>query len=706
MASKLKVTIVGSGNFGTTVARIVGSTVLENAEFDQDVRMWVFDELVDGESLVEIINRDHENRKYLPGVKLPENVRAVKSLEEACQGAGVLIFVLPHQFLGRLLPVIKPVMAPDAFGISLIKGIDFDSSGISLVSNVIREGLGIPVSVLMGANVASEIAKEEFAEATIGGPNGDILKKLFQREYFRINTVQDADAVELCGALKNIVALGAGFCDGLGFGNNTKSAIIRIGMIEMGRVIELHTNRFPLEILVESCGVADLITTCFGGRNRKCAEAFVRTKKTWDEIEQELLGGQKLQGTLTCIELHKILMAKGNIEECFPLFRNIYEIAFNAADPSSIVSGLVEEEHLLETQNLMSRLKRAWSSEHEKKPFKVTVVGSGNFGTTVAKIVAENAAARPERFTEDIRMWVYEEDIDGQKLTDIINTKHENVKYLPGITLPENVRAVPDLGDACKDADILIFVLPHQFLGRLIPTIKSVMAPGAFGVSLIKGFDADKNGIVLVSDIIREQLGIDVSVLMGANVASEIARGDFAEATIGGSVRHGESLKLLFQRPYFRISNVDKWAPVELCGALKNIVALGAGFCDGLGLGNNTKAAIIRIGMIEMGRVIESRTGSFPLDTLVESCGAADLITTCYGGRNRKCAEAFVRNQNSSWEDIEQELLGGQKLQGTLACVELHKELVREETLDSYPLFKKIHEIAFNGADPNILFTA
>lgn len=359
--------------------------------------------------------------------------------------------------------------------------------------------------------------------------------------------------------------------------------------------------------------------------------------------------------------------------------------------------------------NLLSKLRHLSSKAGPQdiplatEPFKVTIIGSGNWGTTAAKLVAENTRLS-DHFVTDVNMWVYEEEVDGRKLTEIINTEHENVKYLPGIKIPENVIAEPDLATACKGSHILVFVVPHQFLNKLLPVIKKSMDPNAFAISLIKGIDFDKKGMVLLSDIIRDALKIDVSVLMGANLANEIATEDFAEATIGGSVKYGQTLKYLFERPYFRVATVDNADAVELCGALKNVVALGAGFCDGLGWGNNTKAAVIRIGLIEMGRVIELKTGNFPLEILIESCGAADLITTCYGGRNRKCAEAFVKTGNS-WDVIEKELLNGQKLQGTGTCEELHKVLTSSGVnMDKdYPLFRNIYQIAFEGADPKSL---
>ena len=151
--------------------------------------------------------------------------------------------------------------------------------------------------------------------------------------------VKDTVGVELCGALKNIVAIGAGFCDGLGFGGNTKAAIIRIGLKEMQKFCEVFYGDRGIknETFLESCGVADLVTTCFGGRNRKCAEAFAAANKTksLDQIEAELLGGQKLQGTLTAKEVNHILKMKG-LEHEFPFFTTVYKISYEDTPLSAI----------------------------------------------------------------------------------------------------------------------------------------------------------------------------------------------------------------------------------------------------------------------------------------------------------------------------------------------------------------------------------
>jgi len=142
-----------------------------------------------------------------------------------------------------------------------------------LLSRTITGLLDVPCSALMGANLAPEVAAGQYCETTIGckaaSKDGATLKALFQTPNFRVVVVDDAETVELCGALKNVVACGAGFTDGLGYGDNTKAAVIRLGLMEMIRFAETFYHGAKLSTFFESCGVADLITTCYGGRNRK-----------------------------------------------------------------------------------------------------------------------------------------------------------------------------------------------------------------------------------------------------------------------------------------------------------------------------------------------------------------------------------------------------------------------------------------------------
>ncbi|XP_016089539.1 glycerol-3-phosphate dehydrogenase [NAD(+)], cytoplasmic-like [Sinocyclocheilus grahami] len=332
MSSPKRVCIVGSGNWGSAIAKIVGTNARNNSKFDSTVNMWVFEETVNGRKLTEIINTDHENVKYLPGHKLPENVVAVPDLLDAAKSADILLFVIPHQFIGRVCDTMKGQIKPDTLGMSLIKGVDEGPDGLKLISEVIREKLCIKMSVLMGANIANEVADEKFCETTIGcrdQAQGALLKELMQTHHFRVTVVQEADVVEICGALKNIVAVGAGFCDGLGFGDNTKAAVIRLGLMEMISFARLFCTAGSVSpaTFLESCGVADLITTCYGGRNRKVAEAFAKTGKSLEELEKEMLNGQKLQGPATAAEVHTILKNKGVLDR-FPLFNAVYGICY------------------------------------------------------------------------------------------------------------------------------------------------------------------------------------------------------------------------------------------------------------------------------------------------------------------------------------------------------------------------------------------
>ncbi|KAI2613930.1 glycerol-3-phosphate dehydrogenase [NAD+] [Hypoxylon fragiforme] len=401
------------------------------------------------------------------------------------------------------------------------------------------------------------------------------------------------------------------------------------------------------------------------------------------------------------------------------------------------------------------------SANGASKKHKVTVIGSGNWGSTISKIVAQNTKAHPELFEEEVQMWVYEEDVTyddkPQKLTEVINTHHENIKYLPNIKLPENLHANPSLEDAVQGSSILIFNLPHQFIHRICGQLKGKIVPFARGISCIKGVNVTDEGVALFSEWIGEGLGIYCGALSGANIASEIAAEKWSETTIAydpppmdssrnpsrtatprsttpnrgsprasadelsitplADVQHRDvrgrisktkltpvppeyppldhdTFKTLFHRPYFHVRMVSDVAGVSLGGALKNIVALAAGFVDGRGWGDNAKAAIMRVGLLEMvkfgheffGETIS--TGTFT----EESAGVADLITSCSGGRNFRCARKAVE-KNISVQEVEQAELNGQKLQGTSTAAEVNSFLKKKGLEQEYPLFTAVHNI-------------
>jgi len=340
----IKIAIIGSGNWGSAIARIIGNNVKQHSkEFDETVKMWVFEEMIDGKKLTEIINTEHENVKYLQGYKFPPNVVAVPDLVAAVEGADVLVFVIPHQFVPKSCSQLSGKVKPGAIGISLIKGVGVAPDGsLKLITDEIKEVLKIDVWALMGANLAPEVAAEKFCEATIGCKNADqaaMLKRLFQTDNFRINTVTDAHTVELCGALKNVVACAAGFVDGLELGDNTKAAVIRLGLVEMQKFVELLYPGSSQSTYFESCGVADLITTCYGGRNRKVSEALVKTGKSIQDLEKEMLNGQQLQGPPTAAEVYHMLDSK-KIEAQFPLFTAVHKICIGQTKPAELIDNL------------------------------------------------------------------------------------------------------------------------------------------------------------------------------------------------------------------------------------------------------------------------------------------------------------------------------------------------------------------------------
>jgi glycerol-3-phosphate dehydrogenase (NAD+) len=252
----------------------------------------------------------------------------------------------------------------------------------------------------------------------------------------------------------------------------------------------------------------------------------------------------------------------------------------------------------------------------------------------------------------------------------------------------------------------------------------------------VPDFDSSSKRPILISGAISKAMGNNFrcGVLMGANVANEVAKGQLCESTLACSFTPplDEITRLIFHSPEtFRVQQIRDVAGAEVCGALKNVIALGAGFLDGLGLGNNTKAALIRIGLHKTLKFRNAFFQGVSSDTLLQSCGVADLITTCYSGKHQCCAEEFAKAAlqreeedkdkesmkngtlgisitksrdarrreacEAIWENIQSNLLNGQKLQGTLCAKEVYAAISSINAIEKYPLLTTIHDIAFSG---------
>jgi glycerol-3-phosphate dehydrogenase (NAD+) len=287
-APRLKVAFIGAGNAGTAFARRAALNILDKDSagadhpFEKNVTMWIHDEEVEGRKLSEIMNVDGQNPKYLPGVSLPRNLVANADLAESCD-ADILLFVVPHQFLPATLEKMRGLVKPNAIAVSLIKGLDIGPDGPKLLSQMIHRELGLvtDVAVLMGANIATDVANDEYNESTAACRNPDIsqlIAELFHCHCMQIDACTDVGTVEICGALKNVIAMGGGICDALGLGQSSKGAVLRRGIKEMSDFCKLFVGEesFNHESLLESCALADVIATSYGGRNRKCSHEFAK----------------------------------------------------------------------------------------------------------------------------------------------------------------------------------------------------------------------------------------------------------------------------------------------------------------------------------------------------------------------------------------------------------------------------------------------
>lgn len=327
---------------------------------------------------------------------------------------------------------------------------------------------------------------------------------------------------------------------------------------------------------------------------------------------------------------------------------------------------------------------------------QIGVIGNGNFGTAIANLITQNIHNKPE-YNQTVYMWTYEETVDNQKLSEIINTTHENIKYLPGVVLHNNLLAVVDIKKVISESDLLILLVPHQFVKQILENNKNFVKKHVIVVSLIKGIlFTDK--LVFISELVQSIWNRPCNVLMGANIASEIAENKIAEGTlaINGTEHEKKIIYNVFNCFNYRIRVVDDVKGVELFGTLKNIVAIGYGICVGLNLSMNTSSAYLRAGLNE---IIRFNTMFYPetkKETAFESAGIADLIVTCLSGRNSKCGVELAHGKTI--EEIESKMFG-QKLQGTISSKEIFEFLKNKNKNEEFPLFTCVYRICYES-DP------
>ncbi len=252
-----------------------------------------------------------------------------------------------------------------------------------------------------------------------------------------------------------------------------------------------------------------------------------------------------------------------------------------------------------------------------------SIIGAGSWGTALAIVLAP-------RF-ERIRLWAHERD-----LVDRMFSTRVNDVFLLGFSLPLNVEPTADLGHALAEADIVVGVMPSRFARSLYREMLPHLAPAMRFVSATKGLE--QGTLLRMSEVahqaIAEKFEPRVAVLSGPTFAREVARGEPTAVVISSGDRElAASIQREFSGPTFRLYANDDPVGVELGAALKNIIAIGAGICDGLGLGSNSSAALITRGLAEITRLAVAMGGR--PRTLSGLAGLGDLVLTCNGDLSR-----------------------------------------------------------------------
>lgn len=331
------VAVVGAGAWGTTLAAILGKR--------EPVLL-----VTHRQEVADRINATHRNERRLPGIDLPEALVATADPGALSGAADLVIFAVPSSHLRAVATQVGPAIPASADVLSVVKGLE--NGSLLRMSEVIADAGGIEyarIAALSGPNLASEIAKGLPASAVVAAPDTELAARAAQRlgrREFRLYVNPDILGVELCGALKNVIAIAAGAADGLGFGDNGKAGLMTRGLAEMIRLgAAAGANRLTFAGLA---GIGDVIATCGSrlSRNHRLGEELAKGR-SWAEIEATLPG--VAEGAYT-VDAALALAERYEVE--MPIAREVHNALFEGKSVQRCLIDLLSRESKDELQDL------------------------------------------------------------------------------------------------------------------------------------------------------------------------------------------------------------------------------------------------------------------------------------------------------------------------------------------------------------------
>jgi len=317
---------------------------------------------------------------------------------------------------------------------------------------------------------------------------------------------------------------------------------------------------------------------------------------------------------------------------------------------------------------------------------KIAIIGGGSWGTALAIVLMRSRQAHR------VALWVHDAE-----LCESLRARRVNEVYLSGFEVPSEVEVTGDLGEALQEADIVLGVMPSAYARATYTAMLPHLKPGMVFVSATKGLEHSSHERMtqVISQIVRSKFPPFVAALSGPSFAREVARGDPTVVVIASADRESAAcVQEEFSGPTFRLYTNDDVIGVELGGAVKNVIAIAAGVCAGLGFGHNTTAALITRGLAEMTRLAGALGAR--AETLAGLAGMGDLVLTSTGALSRNRAVGVELGKGRKLDDI----IGSMRMVaegvGTTAAT---LELARKMSIEM-PIAEQMHAVLYRGRAP------